>query len=1747
MPNDLVTRPVPVRLDDVVCTEQIMNCFESEASEEYINSEQAQLPVETDAEDLQAELLPETVDHIQQNSIGLHKNINDGLGCRNNVLQQVLLTQASDVSVNSQQSPLMLEKGVISQQSSYMPETGVNNQQSSSLTQTCYTSVAERSEKFRQASSLPHTKISGQKSFALQDASVNGQQTLLPLETSDSVQASSSLPEADVYDQQSSSLSETCFSGQRTPSSPSETCDDVQLISFVPEASAIDQQSSPLLGTGVKSQQASSLPEKGFDDKHFPSLSNADINDGLLLLNKNLVSLVQTNSIQETSSQLEGSIDAQQLSTTENELNDQQPLLLSSGGNRPGLHSSELQDVTDSLLLSSQNEMPPVISNVSEDPDINSETSTLLFEDSKKDITCQVSLQENEQEKLSNAKALTKEDTASARCEQNVSQALHQKNNTLIAAEMSIAGFPSNEIDDEENKLDPQESGCGKLLQQDTGKGEQNHRDICGDQEDIEEEYNSETSSYPEVDLHQQHAKNIEAGTKSTVFVGNLSSTHELSSGQDENELKNATANELCLQSHDESVPLWKSQLDDEEGTCCLTNAHSQSFKGKDGGAEQNETSSNNDVMDEEVALPQNSVMNTSLISRDSHISNSGNQLAFIATHTVNPSIDYRSLLRESVAAPCCVDLSSEEVVKDYTNDIASDNHDQDKEKCPYLSEKYTPTDRGIYSDEHIDYSDTNTTESLEEDRGHVEGDAITHKSQTKTENNCELKMASSFKPGRPVAKAKKKSVNRSFALSGFLEQLEVENVALNSLALAKTKILNGKAESEEDVLQSHNLQEKEQNPQESSSEHNLIDGCSTSFINENQGKSPCSSKLKTVEKIPELSTGLIAVEDDLGNGKNEKFNNFSISRLNRKLESHTNESYQHQSESETENGCVFAQVCDIKQKSGSMPVSLKNSDGMFGGRDIPHRLNAEYIIHEANSIDRLKAKDDSGKLNQVSHSETATDAENGAQNLKESSKPQQQNRCEMNSILIDSHQFQPGSSFFDLEKEFEMFSRSYDGSEQIPSSGCTIFQNAQFLFDDPSQFQAHCKAELKRLEDFKIWWTEKRKKATEERIRFGHGEIFTPLEKDYKLPSKTETPPTYQRPLSKEVSSFEKALYEHVKAREENIERKLYPENHAESCQKVSIQREMKENASIRNRYKRDQHIVSPAESLDDGNEKYANNEECKKLDEAMLKRRKLRKAAKKTESVEDEGYTGAELKNLGPMRETSIRQVKVSPDKTPHSSPCKPENLEISNNSSQFLAEYHSREEYDFQKNKTNNATLKELNEKSVTQMYDYIEPTNKIMSQNVNVTNVAEKGENNSEIHADPLKTIGAFVIDDQNCVTSEKALLDNNAIASERTPSTGDIGNHPGLKKSAKKSLTPIFDAVHRKQLFPEKDKNQQRKQRVECGLSHTNSGLQLKTLFPEQPKALSSGNHEKLKRNSPDAEIGNQIENTVNEKQFTEEKHKEVRRQTRHKKIAEEQVCKSHRKKYLSTQKTILTKPSKSAARLAGLEVSDGSTSPSSLSLSQEESPSSGASETDSVIKTHINRAYVSKYSYDQEDREDVSPERNITESSELDDYPDDLLEYFAYYKNYPSNLSQYHYWYQSQLQNSSHPCWVPSQHQHWPVSNQPQSNHRDRFPPLYRPSSSGLGFVRPIYPYHHYYQSCYYDYDYPSSLTISPFLYQHNLRDFQSKSFNMTHPTESFFPSADASATMQWKYICHMTKQSVRLAKMFERSEKLSS
>ena len=41
MPNDLVTRPVPVRLDDVVSTEKIINCSEPEAAKGCVDSEHA--------------------------------------------------------------------------------------------------------------------------------------------------------------------------------------------------------------------------------------------------------------------------------------------------------------------------------------------------------------------------------------------------------------------------------------------------------------------------------------------------------------------------------------------------------------------------------------------------------------------------------------------------------------------------------------------------------------------------------------------------------------------------------------------------------------------------------------------------------------------------------------------------------------------------------------------------------------------------------------------------------------------------------------------------------------------------------------------------------------------------------------------------------------------------------------------------------------------------------------------------------------------------------------------------------------------------------------------------------------------------------------------------------------------------------------------------------------------------------------------------------------------------------------------------------------------------------------------------------------------------------------------------------------------------------------------------------------------------------------------------------------------------
>ncbi|RUS79845.1 hypothetical protein EGW08_012371, partial [Elysia chlorotica] len=1186
------------------------------------------------------------------------------------------------------------------------------------------------------------------------------------------------------------------------------------------------------------------------------------------------------------------------------------------------------------------------------------------------------------------------------------------------------------------------------------------------------------------------------------------------------------------------------------------------------------------DSVDTEVTSSQNLETET---SRDNYKNSAENKPSVADAHIVNPGAGYRSLLRETL-----------------TN-TGSDNHNMDKSDDSYPAEredagnemrvclvesidcndKYaenirhpnTFSEAGVVvknfvqgsgqiqnTDEIIEADATNTLSPATGEYFQVKSDGkevcyaekceaftaetdanlemLADKLKDETGNVCEnsreSKVVSSSGPGRPVVKVKKISSSRSFALSGFLEQLQVENEALSSLAQAKMKILNCRnAHSDTDVTVSDNPQEEEDNveiPCESNTKQMFTDTCSKSVVYNKPGQNTSPSKLKTVGKIPELIPVDPAVENESEGYTNEKMKTYSRIRLNRLLKSHT----KHQPEREM--------VKDGEKRSEELPVKSKDADGVAGIKDFIGKPNSENIL-DSGLTESLTANGDPRKLDSDSHSE-----DDGGSSKE--SKP----------FLMETHQFQPQSSFLDLERSFQMSSKRCDGKEEIPLSGSTIFQNAQFCSDDPPYLQDHCKTELKRLEAFEAWWTDRREKAAEERMKSDNEEILTPVKQDHNVTSELVTPPRSQQMQhfpSEGASSFEKALFKHVKARNEiNVKRNDQEE---QSSASGLLKQDLKENRIVGSSGEVHQHRISLTHSKSvDGERRRTvredTNAECKQLDdmhEAMLRRRKLTKAAKKRDSVEGGHLT--DLKSSAHGGETFVTQEAPCKNSQVTS---KQKSLELSD-SSQFLAEDHDRATFDFLKNRTNNATQKESDEKFVIQKYDQIEDTSKIRPQIVNVkkaTNYIE--DNDSKMYAEPLKSIQEFVIEDQTGGACEKALLNNDVIAGLGTPSTANTSHRPELRKSAKKSLTPLFDAVHKKQLTSHEGKSQPRKLKFTGETSNRNYRPPLRTLFTAEPEMLDTGNLEKSKYETPSSGIEDQMENCIKGKRPIQKNHNGVRNQTRQKKTVEsesdgfmEELGHRNRgKKYVASRDAAPRKPSKSEARLAGLEVSDGPTSSSSSSSfqssSRQESSAGGDSETDPDSKAYGRAANEGK------DVEDVGSESDSTDSSGLKDSADDALaEELAYYRGYPSHLSsQYQNWYHYQSQ--SHPCWLPYLYHHWSGPHQPpmQGNHRYRSQgPSTSSPSSFADIYRFWYPYSHYCHPYYYGNYYPSPLVHPPYSYQDNPGGLQTKLSTKSHRAGSFSPSLDAYVSLQWKYVCHMTKHSVRLAKKMEKSLKKRS
>ena len=968
----------------------------------------------------------------------------------------------------------------------------------------------------------------------------------------------------------------------------------------------------------------------------------------------------------------------------------------------------------------------------------------------------------------------------------------------------------------------------------------------------------------------------------------------------------------------------------------------------------------------------------------------------------------------------------------------------------------------------------------------------------------------------RPVARAKRKPVNRSFALSGFLEQLKSENDNLNSLAAAKGINRNSVAEKDSLPSDAGISFEANRSPKKSDVDHELQDS-------KEQSMSPV--KPQASEEIPQGNSPASSHEKDMGNGKS-----YSRSREAHKVSSSSEENYQHPTtsspETKADNYTIHTQVFDTNKKSESFTLARGSTDGVKTGSFLnltdneitrAKKSTAEHTSQQVDTNGRLIHQNSPENFGHVSDEVTVSCVKSSAEKLKRRLESPWMDQIKFHSSMINVCRFSHQSTYFEIEKTFQLASKSFSGNIKISANDCKIFHVAENFSNDPPELQAYCKSELERVEALKLQWLAKRDRAGKERLKSTWDEVAVQEKRDNKLALEGKSSSRPHGLLSDRTSTYGRALLEHVKHRERKADksqaRRDEDTDHSEDFRPL---KGVDGKHSVKSKGKNHEQpnvLSTQPEPTDDLWKRSAQqdpkNEECKQLDEMheeMLRKRKLRKATKKNQLVGNGDHPDLKLPTQ-PIR-IAPGEGDESVDKSTNSQLKEMNNLPS-------ITEGLGKTKCDFMKDRTNNATQNYLPAPGKPEIQSNgMEESGIITSKNENVDvekfkNTRQKSDSLDECLEPNLEAIH------NNQGGLDRSTVDQIELATQRTPVTGR--RHPHSQTSAKKSLTPLFDAVHAEGL------------NNDIASRHGGGQSPMKCTV-SSPFKLSK-NHKAFNDKCSESEYFNQHENASKETQFLSTNHngknisgRSKRRQVEKASAVKQekgQVCRIQHSEYLSSEESLPTKPSKSAARLAGLEVSDGPTS-----------SSSELGDSCAGNKAH-GKAYISASS-SEEDGEGVS---DVT--SQLDSSSDDPNDDSAYHRNYPSYPSTHHHpWYPSPQYQV--PYFV--YHQYWQGSSHTKRNGSKKS------HHSGPSYPAGLHPWYSYHQ--YYPYHYgpypslpplppPPSFCVPPWYYHYG-NNFQVQSFSASHQRETLRLSLQAS--MQWKYVCQMTKQSIRLAKKLEKT-----
>ncbi|GFS11000.1 eukaryotic initiation factor 4A [Elysia marginata] len=1670
LPNDLVTRPVPVRLDDIVSTEQIINESGSEASQGC--TKPGQVPDQAGDNSTQALESVTNGKHsgspsMQKRDYDPHnfhvgesgdKNFAESSGTRTYHGQALLLREYGDEL--HQYSPTLETTGINEKQSRNLTEEQVNGQPSTS-------SLLDTVASDQKVSNLPGERIIGQSLSDLPEinASLSGKQKSALSGTSEQEHHSSPVSGAGDNGQQQTPRSETPENVQQLLSDGESTkslenTGDTVLKSVLLSTSGVgDLENSPqqesnkdvqqsLTSTGNLVNIKEHLPISGMDDglDKFSSMPQDVPKE--LSVDENRIGSVNTNAAIKPSLSSGDAVTSHFTSDT---------LPLTEGS----------QEIWTNAKSLSESKVEEVINENVNEQDRKSEVdqSVSHVNASKLSASDTLSLTGNKLEIRTDAKPEEEEVINRNIYEEDVKENVDMRNNQGKASKIpDVNNSECNEENATRSTLSEKDSDGNNedknLLRVEQVERESSfllnlESEITGESENAYI-YHNENQSITSSDAMTPRSLLKETDTDTTWVTHQLSVKGETQSLKDVNPTDQLICGSVTEQCFTVGNEIYNDEVDNCDGIDVVGGSKGWSASTRD--IKDSDTQPGADVSQSGYAVGSDSM--TKCLEEKGCKNDSNN-------------------LDGKVEAGASVGITELDNNKKQVNLMitAMDTINIDEQRAPATENGHRNS--GI---------SPTTVQSKMEPVSSV-------KSPTKTQE-------SASSPEKRVAKANRKSHRMSFAMSSFLEQLQTENESLNSLAAAKIKVL-GKENAQGNFL-SEKIEEK---PREVGTESRLKDSSLSSLIEERKVENIDTPEKLADEGISKTATASFAIDNKTIDEIQPKFKSYARSRESKKHSFNSEARNQDQLifyslTKEPEDAALFTQE-EAETKRFNSVASLQGA-GAKNTSKYPikpsdtEKDNANKGLVEEESLNTSAY---SGKVGQLPDRIVASLVEHAAEEAEKSLNSISKNPNFFLSTFTEMRHLKAESSFYDLEKSFQMLSKTCDGGMKIPPGGCSIFKEAQNFSDDLPQIQAHCREEVQRLKTFKICWAGRKERAAGERRKSLQENTVTPDKQNSSQALEKETPTRFKGPLPHNASSFEKALYEHVKGRKKNNDKAQSKKIEGDvPSPDISIQKEEAVGSPVGSTASRDiQQEESPLIGTDDPHERRvqleANDDECKQLDEMheqMLRRRMLRKANKKLGSLTKESLT--EVQNLpDPFKEssnTSLQSLSGDSINLEHTSKSQP-GVDL------------GEEEFNFSNNQTNNATQNHLH---VPGTCDLTEGAGMFLSQNL--TSASGKGAKNVKIEAFASETKSKPALDGQD---SEKAEAGGSEIVTEQTPSAAC--SNPRIletQRSAKKSLTPIFDALYTKQQ-----------------VSHKAIRCPLKTLWQAGETEVFK-DRDVSRGHSPEAEVTNLKEKATKESLITLKKRKGRNKETEQSNTRQTggKVCSGQTKKSELTEGTLPpTKPSKSAARLAGLEVSDGPTSSSSSSSSSTKSSTSQSTEAN--------------------DSKSLNLKKSATDRLEDEDSSDDIDKDIPHPFNYaPYPSFQYYPWNQRHPQQATHPAWF--QHFYWPGFNYTLRNSLDKFYPYFAPSSTAA--MQPYHAYHPHYQN-YYSHYYSHNLypaLQNPHLPSWNPyvpRDRQYLSHNFYHQTGRQPCSLDSS--MQWEYVCHMTQQSIRLGKKFKQSMKL--